>query len=114
LEISGLKVAWEQVRNAVVVLYSGVVMATLIPGVSLVPNLAVLFYYFLIPGYFVTLLLRETSTILERLFYSIVWSLAIFASVYSIRSLGYQALPTNLTIPALTVVLLAYDHFHRQ
>jgi hypothetical protein len=112
LEISGLRIAWEQVRVAVVVLYSIGVMTTVIPGISPVPNVAVLFYYFLIPGYFVTLLLRETGTILERLFYSIAWSLAVLVSVYSLRTLGYQALPMNLAIPVFTLVVLAYDYFH--
>jgi hypothetical protein len=60
----------------------------------------------------VTLLVRETGTILEKLFYSIAWSLAIVATLISIESIGYAGLPTSVIIPAITVVLMAYDHFH--
>jgi hypothetical protein len=114
LEIAGLKVAWEQVRNAVVVLYSVIITATIIPGFVHVPSPIVIFYYFLVPGYFATLLLRETGTILDGLFYSVAWSLAILAAVVAIESIGYSDLPTNLIVPAVTIVLLAYDHFHQR
>jgi hypothetical protein len=115
LEIAGLKGTWEQTRNAAVVLYSATIMATIIPGFVHIPSPIVIFYYFLVPGYFVMLLLRETGTLLERLFYSVVWSLAIVVSDFSIKSiygLGYTDLPTSLIIPAITLVLMAYDHFH--
>ena len=67
------------------------------------------------PGYFVALLLRQTGTLLERLFYTITWSIAILLSVYSIDTItpGSQSVPINLVIPVLTIILLAYDHFHR-
>lgn len=94
------------------VLYSVVVMATIIPGFPHIPTPILILYYFVVPGYFVTLLLRETSTILDRVFYTIAWSLAIVATVYAIEQIAYPDLPTNLAVPAFTVVLLAYDHFH--
>jgi hypothetical protein len=108
-----LKVAWEQARNAAVVIYSVGIMATVIPGFAHVPNLIVILYFFLVPGYFVTLLLRETGTILERVFYSIAWSLVILVSVLSLESLEpqYQFIRTDLAVPVLTIVLLAIDHF---
>jgi len=112
LEIAGLKVVWEQARNAAVVLYSVTIMATIIPGFAHIPSPIVIFYYFLVPGYFVTLILRETGTILEKLFYSIAWSLAIIASFVAITSIGYADLPTSVIIPAITIVLMTYDYFH--
>jgi len=112
LEIAGLKVAWEQARNAAVVLFSITIMATIIPGCAHIPSPIVIFYYFLVPGYFVTLLIRQTGTVLEKLFYSIAWSLVIVASLVSVESIGYADLPTSVIIPAFTVVVMAYDHFH--
>ena len=95
-----------------VVLYSLTVMATVIPGFVYIPSPVVILYYFLVPGYFVTLLVRETSTILETLFYSVAWSLAAIAIVLSIKSIGYTDLPTSIVVPAFTILLMAYDHFH--
>lgn len=113
MEVKGLKVAGEQLRNAVAVVYSLVVMATIVPGVPSISNLIVIPYYILVPGYFVTLLLRNTG-IIERLFYSIAWSVAILASVYSLGTIGDTPyLPIELIIPTLTILLLAYDHFYR-
>jgi len=114
LEISRLKVAWEQVRNAAVVVYSVAIMATIIPGFGHIPNPIVILYYFLVPGYFVVLLLRETGTVLDRLFYTVAWSIALFASIYAIQSVGYLYLPTHLIVPGVTIVLLAYDSLHKR
>ena len=112
MEVKGLSVAREQLRNAAVVAYSLVVMGTIIPGFPSISNLIVIPYYILVPGYFVTLLLRNTG-IIDRLFFSIAWSVAIFASINALGSIGViQFLPVELTVPALTIVLLAYDHFH--
>jgi hypothetical protein len=113
LEVKGLNDTREQLRNGGAVIYSLIVMATIIPGFPSVSNLIVIPYYILVPGYFVTTLVRNTG-VLERLFYSIAWSVAILASVYSLKSIGIiQHLPAELIIPSLTIVLLAYDSFHR-
>jgi hypothetical protein len=113
LEIKGLKAARQQLRNAVAVIYSVVVMATIIPGFHGVSTLIVIPYFLLVPGYFVMLLFRYTG-ILERLFYSVAWSIVILTSVYSLGTIMViQDLPLQLVIPALTIILLAYDNFHR-
>jgi uncharacterized membrane protein len=115
LEISGLKSAREQLRNAGVVLYSVAVIATIIPGLERVSSAFVIPYYAFVPGYFVALLLNEKGTLLERLFYSVAWSIAIFASLSSFTALtGYQAPTLSILIPLLTLLLLSYDHYRRQ
>ncbi len=87
MEIAGLKVAREQLRNAVVVVYSIIVMATIIPGFATVSNLIILPYFILVPGYFAALLLRNTGTLLETLFYTLAWSIGILLSVYSLQTI---------------------------
>ncbi len=116
MEIAGLRVSLLQLRNAGAVVYSLAVVATIIPVLGRLSNLIVIPYYVLVPGYFVTLLLRETDTVVERLFYSVAWSLALLASVYSVKTLtpAYQYLPINVVIPSVTIVLLAFDYFHRR
>jgi len=115
LEIAGLRVARDQLRNAIALVYSFAVMATIIPGFHLVPHLLIFPYFLVVPGYFITLLLRNTGSLLERLFYTITWSVALFLSVYSIESIlpGNQLLPIELVIPGLTILLLAFDSLRR-
>ncbi|MGD0636650.1 MAG: hypothetical protein ABSA72_01240 [Nitrososphaerales archaeon] len=115
MEIAGLRVALEQLRDAIVVVYSAIVIATFIPGFASVSNLLILPYFIIVPGYLVTLILRNTGTLLETIFYTIAWSTAILLSVYSIQTIvpGSGALPITLVVPALTIVLLAYIHFHK-
>jgi hypothetical protein len=114
LEIASLKVALSQVRDAFVVVYSLVVVATIIPGFGNISNAIVIPYYALIPGYYATLLLRNTGTITETFLYSLAWSLAIVASVYSFTTLpGLQYIQVSIVVPVLTIVLLIFVHFRR-
>ncbi|MDA4113032.1 MAG: hypothetical protein OK474_03200 [Thaumarchaeota archaeon] len=115
MEIAGLKIEGKQLRNAIVLLYSFAVIATIIPGFTFVSNIVTLPYFLVVPGYFVTLLLRNTGSLLERLFYTIAWSVAIVLSAYSVETIlpGNQLLPIPLVIPILTIVLLAYDRFRK-
>jgi hypothetical protein len=115
LEIAGLKVPFEQLRNAVALLYSLIVMASIVPGFALVPHLLLLPYFLFVPGYFVTLLLRNTGSLLEKLFYAVAWSIAILLSAYSVETIlpDNTLLPIQLVLPLLTILLLAYDYFRR-
>jgi uncharacterized membrane protein len=115
LEVSRLKIPFEQLRDAVALIYSLLVMATIIPGHTLLPHLLVLPYFLFVPGYFVTLLFGKTGSLLERLFYALAWSVAIFLSAYSVETVlpGNQLLPIELVIPALTITLLAYDRLRK-
>jgi uncharacterized membrane protein len=113
LEIQRLISASEPLRNAVIVVYSLVVMATILPGFDLVSRIILIPYYLLIPGFCVTQLLRQARTILDGLFFSVAWSIAIITSVVSIEGLGYSNLSINIVIPVLTVVILALVHYRR-
>ena len=116
MEISRLGAAWEQVRDAFVVVYSLGVMSTIIPALNTVPRLILVPYFLFIPGYYVTLILKHTESNLEKLFYTFAWSIAIFASVYSLASipLSNQFPPVPLIVPSLTIVLLVYVHYHHK
>jgi hypothetical protein len=115
LEIAGLKVPFEQLRNAVALVYSLIVMASTVPGFALVPHLLLLPYFLFVPGYYVTLLIRNTDSLLEMLFYAVAWSVAILLSAYSVETIlpGSPLLPIQLVVPALTILLLAYDYFRK-
>lgn len=113
MEISRLKIALEQLRDAFVVLYSLLVVATILPGFDLFPNALVLPYFLFIPGYFVTIVFHDTTTLIEWLFYTFAWSIAIFVSVYAIRTVvpgGF--FPPTVIVPAVTILLMVYVHFH--
>ena len=115
MEFAGLKIAALQLRNAAVVLYSVFIAATSIPEFGRISNALIIPYYLFIPGYFVTLVLRQGGTLLEKLFFSVAWSLAIVASVYSALSLsGGPALSESILVPLLTVLLMAYDYYRKK
>lgn len=111
MEIAGIKFALGQVRDAFLLVYSAVVAATAIPGFEHISSIIAIPYYLLVPGYLVTVLLRNNSTVIEGFFYSIAWSLAILTTVYSFQtvSTGFQYLPVPIVVPALAVVLLGYE-----
>ncbi len=111
---AGVRVALEQLRDGIVVVYSILVMATIIPGLHIIPTLAVVPYMLVVPGFYATLVLRETETFLETMFYAVAWSVGIFVSVYSIETLSAGYLPPiDLVVPVLTFVLVAYVRYRR-
>jgi len=89
-------------------------MATVLPEAMRFSSVVVVPYYLFVPGYAVALLLLQRGTIIERVFYSVVWSMVIFASLYSIEAVvsGYAILPLNAVIPILTMIVFVYDHLH--
>jgi hypothetical protein len=115
LEGTGVNVALLQLRNAVVVIFSLIVMATVVPGFPSISKLITYPYFLFIPGYFFASLLEETGTILERLFYTLIWSVTIFGTVYSIETImpSNQLFPISLVIPVLTLLLLGFEYYHR-
>jgi len=111
LEIQRLAPLFDQFRNAAIVAYSIVVVATIIPGVHSIPGVALMPYYLLVPGYCATSLLGKSRGFIESLFFSVSWSLAIIASVVAINSLGLASLPLNVVVPVITVFILALLHY---
>ena len=109
-----MKLTLVQLRNAVVIAYSLIVMATNFPGFDFVSKLIVIPYLLLVPGYFVASLLDKSGTLLDRVFYTLAWSVAVFGAVYSISTIVPSGFfPIDLVIPVITILLLAYDYFHR-
>jgi hypothetical protein len=93
--------------------YSLLVMATVLPEAMRFSNVVVVPYYLFVPGYSVALLLLQRGTVIDRIFYSVVWSMVIFASLYSIETVvpGSTVIPLNVIIPYLTIIVFVYDHF---
>jgi hypothetical protein len=112
LEIQRLEPVIRQLRLAGVVGYSLLVMATVLPETMHFSNAVVVPYYLFIPGYSVALLLLQRGTVIDRIFYSVVWSMVIFASLYSIETVvpGSTVIPLNVIIPYLTIIVFVYDH----
>ena len=113
MEIQRLISAAEPFRNAAIVVYSLAVMATVIPGFDLFSGVALIPYYFLIPGFCVTLLLRQAKSVLDGLFFSVAWSLAVICSVVSISALAHSNLPISIVIPVLTILILGLVRYRR-
>jgi hypothetical protein len=98
----------------VIVTYSLLVMATVLPEAMHFSNVVVIPYYLFVPGYSVALLLLQRGTVIDRIFYSVVWSVVIFASLSSMETVvpGSSVIPLNIMIPILTIIVFVYDHFH--
>ena len=114
MEIQRLEPVIRQLRLAGIVGYSLLVMATVLPEAMRFSNVVVVPYYLFVPGYSVALLLLQRGTVIDRIFYSVAWSMAIFASLYSIETVvsGSAIIPLNVMIPILTMLVFVYDHFH--
>jgi hypothetical protein len=89
-------------------------MATVLPQAIRFSNVVVVPYYLFVPGYSVALLLLQRGTVIDRIFYSVVWSVVVFASLFSVESVvpGSTIIPLSVVIPILTMVVFVYDHFH--
>ncbi|MDA4126854.1 MAG: hypothetical protein OK452_06605 [Thaumarchaeota archaeon] len=100
-----------QVQNAAAIVYSVVVMATIIPGIASVSNLIVVPYFLVVPGYYADLLVHRSSTFIERTFYSVAWSSTLLAAMVAIKSLdySYQPVPIDVIIPSIAIIFLAFD-----
>ena len=114
MEIQKLDPVVRQLRLVAIVEYSLLVMATVLPGAMRFSNVVVIPYCLFVPGYSVALLLLQEGTVIDRIFYSVVWSIVIFASLYSIGTVvpGFAILPLNAVIPILTMIIIVYDHFN--
>jgi len=91
-----------------------VIMVTTLPGFGRIPNTIILPYYVVFPGYAFSLVLRQTGGIIQTVFYSLVWSLSIIGSIYSLTTVApiLTKIPLGAVIPALTVVLTIYAYYH--
>ncbi|MDA4123740.1 MAG: hypothetical protein OK456_11225 [Thaumarchaeota archaeon] len=109
------KTPLRQLVEAAVILGSVLVMSTTLPEASDVPNVVVVLYYVLVPGYCISTAIRFTKTVEDGLFFSVVWSLALLAGVSALQSIysNQAQVPTSLVVPVIAVLFLVYGHFHR-
>jgi hypothetical protein len=103
-----------QLRLAVVIAYSLLVMVTVLPEAMRFSEAILIPYYLFVPGYSLSLLLLRRGAVIDRVFYSVVWSMAIFASLYSIETVvpGSAIIPLSAVIPLITIIVFSYDHLH--
>lgn len=104
-----------QLADGVIVLYSLAVLASLAPSLQRIDNVLVVPYYLLVPGYVLSVLLYRSLRKIGRLFSAVVWGLVLVASVSSLEGIafGYEIVPLSAVIPVFTLVIFAYNHFHR-
>ena len=72
-------------------------------------------YYLVVPGYCLTLLLKQDEHPIDLAFYSLLWSLAIVSSVFSLDTLlgTLGPLALNPFVPTVTIAVSAFNHYHR-
>jgi hypothetical protein len=107
---------WPKIRTFVMLAYSVAVMATILPGFGRVSNALILPYFVLIPGYAFSSVLRQTEGTVQTLFYSLVWSVAILVSIFSLATIApsLSTIPLSAVIPVMTMILAVYSYYHRK
>ena len=107
---------WRNVRSALILLYSVVVMANVLPGFNGIPHSVIIPFYLLVPGYVISLVLREDRGIVQTVFFSLVWSVVLVASVQSLaaRAPDLYNVPIDGVIPPLTIILTGYAYYHER
>jgi lipopolysaccharide export LptBFGC system permease protein LptF len=90
-------------------------MASTLPGFDRIHTL-VLPYYIILPGYVISLVLRQGKGITQTVFFSLVWSVVILGSIFSLTTLApnLSAIPLSIVIPIITVALTAYAYYHKR
>ncbi|HXW37480.1 MAG TPA: hypothetical protein VEJ36_06240 [Nitrososphaerales archaeon] len=103
-----------QLKTAGIFFYSLLVIATAAPGGGNVSAALVVPYYLIVPGYCIALLFRKEGSISDYALSSFAWSVALLASVYSLKRTfpSYYSVPTSIVVPILTLLLLVYDYLH--
>lgn len=103
-----------QLIDFIVVAYSFAVMASVIPALHRISGIELVPYYLFIPGFTITRLLSDSQRMVSMAFYSVVWSVVLTVSVSSLQSIAPQSstLPIAIIVPAVTLVIYVYNHFH--
>ena len=105
-----------RIVTAVIILYSVFVLSSATPRFANVSNIPVILYFLLVPGFAMTLLIREEYTLLERIAFAILLSLGPVLTLLATREMFYPAnfpLPYDVIIPIFTIVLTVYYYFAR-
>ncbi len=90
-------------------------MASVLPAFQRLGSIELAPYYLFVPGYTFSSLVSRNERLIGKAFYSVIWSVALLASVSSLQSVAPQSqgLPLAVVLPILTLIFLSYNHFHR-
>jgi len=103
--------ARQQFRYIGIAAYSALVFGTTVPSLKLIPHSLIIPYFLIVPGYCITFLLNRSASIVDRLFYSLAWSLALLTAVVSLETFN-SGLPLSIVIPAVTLLVLGFNYVH--
>jgi len=91
-------------------------MSTALPGIDRIPHTVILPYFLLLPGYAFSLVLRQADGVVQTIFYSLVWSVAILGSIYSLTTFAPNlgSVTFSGVVPIITIILTVYAYYHRR
>ncbi|MGI0091321.1 MAG: hypothetical protein ACREBS_06390 [Nitrososphaerales archaeon] len=99
-----------------IVIYSLLVMASSTPRFGEISNVPVILYFMFLPGLAMTMLFKESYSLLERFSFSVILSLGAVLTLLAIRQVIYPSnfpLPFEVIIPLITILIISYYYFVR-
>ncbi len=113
-QLGNVRNLFGQLIDSVIVIYSLVILASFLPTLRVISDILLVPYYLVIPGYVLSGLIAEDTSITSRAFSSVIWSLALVVSIFSIQTIvpGSRDLPIGLFVSLLTLLFLAYNLLH--
>lgn len=110
------EVSERRLVTMIALVYSLVVVATIIPTFGKGFLLFVLIpYYLLVPGYCITLLFSENFDRLQRLLFSIFASISVLLCLSALKQVDSALnIPFAISLPAISIGIIVYGYyFHR-
>ena len=107
------EVSLEQLLTFIALLLSIFVISSLAPSIGkYAPNLLLLLYYLLVPGYCVTLVIGEKYDFLQRFLFSIFVSISISLSLLAVNHIGGTfVIPLQVSLPVISIGIIMYSYF---
>jgi hypothetical protein len=102
-----------ELEYQLVALYSLLVIASSLPSLRVLAGLFVVPYYMFVPGYEVTKLIFSEIRTDGRFFSSIIISIALVSSLYSLQVItaGRVIVQPSIFIPLITLLLLSLNYW---
>ena len=100
----------------IALVYSLVVVATIIPSFGKGFLLFILItYYLLVPGYCITLLFNETFDRLQRLLFSVFSSVSVLLCLSALKQVDSTlSIPFAISLPVISIGIIVYGYYsHR-
>ena len=94
----------------VTMLYSVGIIVLSTPAGTASFNTLIIPYYLFIPGYNLSILLREQYGFLVRTMYSVFLGLTLLLSLSAIRQVNGLVLPFGIIVPVITMIIGAYTY----